>query len=93
MRHNKVLHEQLVFLTATTARVPAVTGSHRVRIEPLAKGVSRFVIQYGFMETPDITRSLAAYRSEGLDVDLEQATFFLSRVNSLATPKPGMALR
>ena len=44
------------------------------------------------METPDITRSLAAYRSEGLDVDLEQVTFFLSRVNSLATPKPGMAL-
>ncbi|MBH0201652.1 MAG: potassium transporter Kup [Nitrospira sp.] len=92
VRHNKVLHEQLVFLTTTTARVPTVTGSHHVRIEPLAKGVRRVVVQYGFMETPDITRLLAACRSQGLEVDLEGATFFLSRVNSLATPIPGMAL-
>ncbi|BFU89488.1 MAG: putative potassium transport system protein kup 1 [Nitrospira sp.] len=92
VRHNKVLHEQLVFLTTTTARVPTVTGSHHVRVEPLAKGVRRVVVQYGFMETPDITRLLAACRTQGLDLDLEQATFFLSRVNSLATPKPGMAL-
>lgn len=92
VRHNKVLHEQLVFLTTTTARVPTVTGSHHVRIEPLAPGVRRVVVQYGFMETPDITRLLAACRSQGLEVNLQDATFFLSRVNSLATPKPGMAL-
>ncbi len=92
VRHNKVLHEQLVFLTTTTVRVPTVTGSHHVRIEPLAPGVRRVVVQYGFMETPDITRLLAACRSQGLEVDLDGATFFLSRVNSLATPKPGMAI-
>ncbi|MCS6306398.1 MAG: potassium transporter Kup [Nitrospira sp.] len=92
VRHNKVLHEQLVFLTTTTARVPTVTGGHHIRIEPLAKGIRRVVAQYGFMETPDITRLLAACRTQGLDLDLDQATFFLSRVNSLATPKPGMAL-
>ncbi|MDH4155057.1 MAG: potassium transporter Kup [Nitrospira sp.] len=92
VRHNKVLHEQLVFLTTTTARVPIVTGSHHVRIDPLAPGVRRVVVQYGFMETPDITRLLAACRAQGLEVDLAGATFFLSRVNSIATPKPGMAL-
>ena len=92
VRHNKMLHEQLVFLTTTTARVPIVTGSHHVRIDPLAPGVRRVVVQYGFMETPDITRLLAACRAQGLEVDLAGATFFLSRVNSIATPKPGMAL-
>ena len=92
VRHNKVLHTQLVFLTATTARVPTVTGSHHVRIEPLAPGVQRVIVAYGFMETPDLTRLLEACRSAGLDVDLDHATFFLSRVNSLASPKPGMAL-
>ena len=92
VRHNKVLHEQLVFLTTTTARVPMVTGSHHVGIELLAENVRRIVVQYGFMETPDITRLLVACRTQGLNLDLDQATFFLSRVNSLATPKPGMAL-
>lgn len=92
VRHNKVLHEQLVFLTVTTARVPTVTGSHQVRIEPLAAGARRVVVQHGFMETPDITRLLAACKAQGLEVDLARTAFFLSRVNSLATPKPGMAL-
>ncbi len=92
VRHNKVLHEQLVFLTTMTCRVPTVTGSHHVRIEPLAPGVRRVVVQYGFMETPNIARLLVACRSQRLEVDLDSATFFLSRVNSLATPKPGMAL-
>lgn len=92
VRHNRALHEQVVFLTALTSRVPTVTGSHQVRIEPLLPGIRRVVVQHGFMETPDLTRLLAACRSQGLDVDLQHATFFLSRVNSLATPKPGMAL-
>ncbi len=92
VRHNKVLHEEIVFLTALTARVPTVTGSHQVRIDPLLPGIRRVVVHHGFMETPDITRLLAACRAQGLTVDLSQATFFLSRVNSLATPKPGMAL-
>lgn len=92
VRHNKVLHEQLIFLTTATARVPIVTGSHHMRIEPLVTGVRRVVMQYGFMETPDITRLLTDCSAQGLEVDLDRATFFLSRVNSIATPKPGMAL-
>jgi KUP system potassium uptake protein len=92
VRHNKVLHEQLVFLTTTTARVPTVIGSHHVRIEPLAEGVRRVAVQYGFTETPDMTRLLTACRTQGLDIDLDGATSSLSRGNSLATPKPGMAL-
>ncbi|MDH4344294.1 MAG: KUP/HAK/KT family potassium transporter, partial [Nitrospira sp.] len=70
VRHNKVLHEQLVFLTTTTARVPTVIGNHHVRIEPLAEGVRRVVVQYGFMEAPDITRLLTACQIQGLDIDL-----------------------
>ncbi|HBH80643.1 MAG TPA: potassium transporter Kup, partial [Nitrospira sp.] len=45
VRHNHVLHEELVFLTTTTARVPTVTSSHHVRIEPLTPGVQRVVVQ------------------------------------------------
>ncbi|MGC4097423.1 MAG: potassium transporter Kup [Nitrospira sp.] len=92
VRHNQVLHEQLVFLTTTTARVPIVTGSQQVRIESLTRDVRQIVVQYGFMETPDIIRLLAACRAQALELDIDRATFFLSRVNSLATPKPGMAL-
>ncbi|MFO0775545.1 MAG: potassium transporter Kup [Nitrospiraceae bacterium] len=92
MRHNKVLHEQVVFLTATTARVPTVSGGHQVRIEPLFPGIRRVVVTHGFMESPDLTRLLTACRTQGLELDLSHATFFLSRVNSLATPKPGMAI-
>ncbi len=35
---------------------------------------------------------LAVCRLQGLIVPLEDTTFFLSRINTLATSKPGMAL-
>jgi KUP system potassium uptake protein len=35
VRHNKVLHTQLVFLTATTARVPTVTAAITCGSSPL----------------------------------------------------------
>ena len=44
------------------------------------------------MEMPEIPVVLHQCHEQGVPVNLHDATFFLSRINSLATPKPGMAL-
>jgi KUP system potassium uptake protein len=44
------------------------------------------------METPEITTLLGLCQEQGIPVHLPRTTFFVSRINSLATPKPGMAL-
>lgn len=92
VQHNKVLHEFVVFLKIVTARVPLVPRAQRFEIGQFAPGIYRVTVRHGFMETPDIPVLLQQCHEQGVPVDLSDTTFFLSRINSLATPKPGMAL-
>ena len=44
------------------------------------------------MEIPVIPVLLQQCHEQGVPMNLQATTYFLSRINSLATPKPGMAL-
>jgi KUP system potassium uptake protein len=92
VRHNKVLHEHLFFLTVVTEAVPHLPQPQRCEMNPMAGGAHQIIAHYGFMDTPDVPDVLAHCRKEGLAIPLEETTFFLSRLTFLATPKPGMAL-
>jgi KUP system potassium uptake protein len=92
VRHNKVLHEHLIFLTIVTEAVPHLPQQQRCEVKPIAKDVQQVIAHYGFMDTPDVPDVLGDCRKEGLIIPLTETTFFLSRLTFLATPKPGMAL-
>ena len=92
VRHNKVLHEHLFFLTVVTEAVPHLPEQRRCELKPLGDGAQQVIAHYGFMDTPDVPDVLAHCRKEGLPIPLDETTFFLSRLTFLATPKPGMAL-
>jgi KUP system potassium uptake protein len=92
VRHNKVLHELVVFLKIVTERVPLVPRAQQLDIGQFAPGIYRVTVRHGFMETPEIPVLLQQCHEQGVPVNLQDTTFFLSRINSLATPKPGMAL-
>jgi KUP system potassium uptake protein len=91
LAHNKVLHEQVVFLTVITEDVPHVSPSERVTVKRLGKGFSQVTARYGFMEDPDIHEIVEACRAQGLDIKIEGTTFFLGRETLIATDRPGMA--
>ena len=92
VRHNKVLHEHLFFLTVVTEAVPHLPQPQRCELTVIAGGAHQIIAHYGFMDTPDVPDVLAHCQKEGLAIPLEETTFFLSRLTFLATPKPGMAL-
>ena len=92
VQHNKVLHEVVVFLQLVTARVPVVPRSQQLEIGEFAPGVYRVTVRHGFMEMPEVPVFLQQCQEQGVPVNLPDTTFFLSRINSIATPKPGMAL-
>jgi KUP system potassium uptake protein len=92
VRHNKILHEHLIFLTVVTEAVPHLPQQQRCELKPIAKDVQQVIAHYGFMDRPDVPDVLGHCRKEGLIIPLTETTFFLSRLSFLATPKPGMAL-
>lgn len=62
LKHNKVLHERVVFLTVKTLGAPRVPRRERVRVEQLRPDFLRMTVYYGFMQTPHVPRALATGR-------------------------------
>jgi KUP system potassium uptake protein len=79
LNHNKVLHERVVFLTAEVADQPWVTFRERVKLTKLGNGCWRMNVRYGFMDEPDIARTLEIAGTLGLEFDMMMTSFFLSR--------------
>ena len=95
LKHTKVLHERVVFLTVAIRDVPWVADADRVAVEQLGQGFFRMRVDFGFMDRPDVTASLDLAKGRGLEFDLMQTTFFLSRATVVpavgATEQGGMA--
>ena len=85
LKHNKVLHEHVLFVTVQNMDIPEVpasagAGNGRAEVTELAPGVHRVALRYGFMESPNIPRDLEELGRAGrLHYDPMQASFFLGR--------------
>jgi KUP system potassium uptake protein len=93
LKHNKVLHEQTVFLTIVTHDVPYVPPEDRVQLERLIGGFYKLEAWYGFKDQPDIDEILNSCRVRyGLGFDVMDTSFFLSRETVIPrADTPGMA--
>jgi KUP system potassium uptake protein len=92
LKHNKVLHERVLFVTVNNLDVPEVPMEERGTVTELAPGIHRVTIRYGFMESPDLPRDLAALRGQGVDFDPMQASYFLGRETIVAGMAPKLPL-
>ncbi len=92
LKHNQVIHDQVVFLTVITEGVPHATATERLTVTPLGQGFFRITIRYGFMEQPDIPLALSTLNVEGLKFEPMRTTYFLGRETLIAARNPGMAL-
>jgi KUP system potassium uptake protein len=79
LNHNKVLHERVVFLTVEIRDEPWVPQKERTVCQKLPDGVWRVRVSYGFLDEPDVTRALKLCAGAGLDIDMMETSFFLSR--------------
>ena len=92
MKHNKVVHEKNVVLTVETVDTPRSPESERVRIEPVGPHFYRAVMKFGYMETPNIPRTLTLLKREGFKFDIMSTSFFLSRRSIRPAAHSGMPL-
>jgi KUP system potassium uptake protein len=92
LKHNKVLHEQVVLLTVRTEEVPYLANARdRVAVENLDEGFWRAQVHFGFMEKPDVPAALESVKQTGLRFDPMRTTYFIGRETILATRKLGLS--
>jgi len=92
LKHNKVLHERVVFLTVVTRDIPFVDDSGRFEVTTLGADFYRMFAYYGFKDDPDIPSLLELSGRKGFPFDMMETSFFVSRETLIPTKVPGMAL-
>ncbi|MFZ4070272.1 MAG: potassium transporter Kup [Caulobacterales bacterium] len=94
LKHNQVLHEQIIVLTVKTLQLPRVPEDDRVKVEDFLPSVKRVTLNFGFMETPNVVKALTAPRTrkKGLKFDIMKTSFFLSRRTVVPSEKSGMPI-
>jgi KUP system potassium uptake protein len=79
LKHYKVLHQKNVILTIETAPTPRINPAERVRLEEISATFSKVTLRFGFMESPNVPKTLAIARKLGWHFDIMSTSFFLSR--------------
>lgn len=92
LKHNLVLHENVLLVTLETALTPSIEDGNRLTVKDLGGGFTRVIVRYGFAEHPDVPQALAPLCGRVPNFDPMTAAYFLSRQTLVPTRKPGMAL-
>ena len=93
LKHNKVLHERVIFLSAQTMDVPHVPPEQGVKLTPLEEGIYLLHVELGFQDEPDVQRILKEVeRLYGMEFQLMETSFFLARQTIIPSKLPGMAV-
>ncbi len=92
LKHNKVLHERVLFLTVQNLDVPEIEPERRIETQELATGIHRVILRYGFMESPNIPRELESLNDRGVKFDAMQASYFLGRDVMVPAHAPKLSL-
>ena len=90
LKHNKVLHEQNVIVTIEVQQEPYVDPEARVSVQSLSPHMMLMRVAYGYMESPNLPRALAAARKLGLKYDIMSTSFFLGRRSLRPSMKSGL---
>ncbi len=81
LKHNKVLHEQLVFLSVKSADVPFISQEDRFVISEVDANAWQVTATYGFKQEPNVPEVLEQVHAAHPQIDLSPmvVSYFMSR--------------
>ncbi|MGB8183209.1 MAG: potassium transporter Kup [Stellaceae bacterium] len=90
LKHNKVLHQRVVLMKIDTCDIPHVPDDQRLEVKNLEHNFHTVTVRYGFLDEPNIPRTLAQLRLMRLKFNLMETSFFIGREKvlvSASTPR------
>jgi KUP system potassium uptake protein len=97
VEHNHAMHSKIVIVSVTPVSIPRVDRADRFASERLGTGLFKLVhvtVRVGYRDTWSVPDALALARKEGFldrNLDLEHASYFVSRMSIVPTGAAGMA--
>jgi KUP system potassium uptake protein len=91
LKHNKVLHENNLFVTVRNHAVPWIGLNKRLEMESLGHDCWQVVVNYGFKNDPDVPKALQLIKGRGCELEAMTTSYFLSSDTVVPTFGAGMA--
>ena len=91
LKHNKVLHQQNLFVTVKSHEVPWVDDKDRMDVENMGNDCWQVMLHFGFKDEPDVPEALKLLQSHGVTINDMETSYFLSRDIVIPTIGSGMA--
>ncbi len=96
VEHNRVLHEHVVIMSIETQPVPHVPAAERLTIDDLGysdDGITHVSAQFGYMDEPNVPSVLRLLEAAEIErpIDVDQASYFLSKIELRPGDAPTMA--
>jgi len=93
LKHNRILHEQVIFLKMSIWDIPYVNDHRRLSVKEMSKGIYLVRAVYGFKEAPDVGLLMDALRQEhGIDCPPMETSFFMARDSLVIKEIPQMSM-
>ena len=93
LKHFKVLHERNVLMSIGTRDVPQVGDDERLEIRDLGNGFFAVRVWYGFMDEPNLLRTLAQMRLQQPGFGLMETSFIIGREKLVASRRTTLLTR
>ena len=90
LKHNQVLHQQVVLLSIVPEDVPRVPRDEQLEVKALGSGFYRVLWHSGFMETPNVPAIMRRARKQDLVTEANTTSYFLGRETLLTHGKSTM---
>jgi len=87
LKHNKFLHEKMVFVSIKTLNIPRAKKEYKFSISKIAPGIFSIVAEYGFKEIPDLNRIVARLKDKRIVGQDECLSFYFSKGIPVQSPK------
>jgi KUP system potassium uptake protein len=91
LKHNKVLHQQNLFVTVRSHEVPWIGLDEHLSFDSLGHDCWQVTVNYGFKNDPDLPKALEKLKGHGCELDPMSTSYFLSRDIVIPTIGGGMA--
>ncbi|MGE0546909.1 MAG: potassium transporter Kup [Kofleriaceae bacterium] len=85
LKHNQVLHQQVVLLVIKTEPVPSLNIDNQLTVTTLGHGFFRVIAKVGFMQTPHVPQILERCATVGLVTERMTTTYYLGKQTLLTT--------
>ncbi|HTX10223.1 MAG TPA: KUP/HAK/KT family potassium transporter [Solirubrobacteraceae bacterium] len=97
VEHHGIFHDKVLIVSVQPVSVPHVDPDQQLVAETLGSGlfkIRHITLRAGYHDTTDVPAALALARKRGLlerNLDLEHASYFVSRITITPTNAPGMS--